>query len=42
MRLATHTNAADVEIYDDHGEAVRTSDLWANRPVALFFVRHFG
>jgi peroxiredoxin len=33
---------ADVVLRDDSGSEVRLGDLWAERPVALVFLRHFG
>ncbi len=34
--------APDLALTDDEGQRVRLSDLWANRPLVLLFVRHFG
>ncbi len=33
---------ADARVLDERGAAVRLGDLWAERPVVLAFVRHFG
>jgi hypothetical protein len=33
---------AEVTVTDGEGAALRLGDLWAERPVALVFVRHFG
>jgi peroxiredoxin len=34
--------APDVEVLDPQGRAVRLSSLWADRPVVLAFLRHYG
>ncbi len=34
--------APDLTLPDRGGRPVRLSALWAERPVALFFLRHFG
>jgi hypothetical protein len=31
-----------IEILDQHGQPQRIGALWAERPVVLLFVRHFG
>jgi len=31
-----------IEIRDEHGQPHRVGALWAERPVVLLFVRHFG
>jgi hypothetical protein len=36
------TRAADVEVKDSSGAAVRFSDLWSERPTVFLFLRHFG
>lgn len=36
------TRLRDLEALDTKGETVRLGDLWADRPVVLVFVRHFG
>lgn len=33
---------ADTVLLDDNGAEVRIGDLWAERPLALVFLRHFG
>lgn len=33
---------ADAVVTDEAGRPVRLGDLWADRPVVLAFVRHFG
>jgi len=39
-------NAAEIlapmTLQDTHGSPVRLGDLWAERPMVLAFVRHFG
>jgi hypothetical protein len=40
VRLATRL--APLELVSDGGERVRLGSLWAERPVVLVFVRHFG
>jgi len=32
----------DVAVTDDAGREVRLRDLWAERPAALVFLRHYG
>jgi hypothetical protein len=33
---------ADVQLADANGAIRRLGDFWADRPVALVFLRHFG
>jgi len=33
---------ADLTLTDDDGRDVALRDLWAERPVALVFLRHYG
>jgi hypothetical protein len=33
---------ADCVVLDERGGSKRLGDLWADRPVVLGFVRHFG
>lgn len=33
---------AGIELEASTGESVRLGGLWANRPVVLAFIRHFG
>lgn len=42
MQLSVGDIAPDVEVLDKDGIDVRTAALWSTRPVALFFLRHFG
>lgn len=32
----------ETELTDSDGTVVRLADLWAERPVALIFLRHYG
>ena len=32
----------DLTLSDDAGRGVRVADLWAERPAALVFLRHYG
>ena len=32
----------ELELTDDSGENVALKDLWAERPAALVFLRHYG
>jgi hypothetical protein len=32
----------DLRLQDSEGAEVRLGDLWAERPVALVFLRHYG
>ena len=34
--------APDAEVYTSDGEPVRFSELWAEGPIAIVFLRHFG
>ena len=40
MRVSTRL--AGLSLSDDTGEDVRLGSLWADRPVVLVFLRHFG
>ena len=33
---------ADIVLPDQDGDEVRLGDLWADRPVALVWLRHYG
>jgi hypothetical protein len=33
---------AEVEVLDTAGRPHELGELWRERPVALFFIRHFG
>lgn len=33
---------SSLELADPDGEIVRLGDLWADRPVVIVFLRHFG
>jgi hypothetical protein len=33
---------ADIELLDHDGEPVRLGELWADRPAALIWLRHYG
>jgi hypothetical protein len=32
----------DLTLLDEQGEELAVADLWAERPVALVFLRHYG
>jgi hypothetical protein len=36
------TALADLTLLDEAGEDVAVAELWAERPVALIFLRHYG
>jgi hypothetical protein len=40
--MRTATKLAGLELSDWRGEVVRLGSLWAERPVVLLFIRHFG
>ena len=42
--MATQTTAdlSDVVLPDHDGNDVRLGDLWADRPVVLVWLRHYG
>lgn len=33
---------SEIDVRDTAGETVRLGSLWAERPLALVFVRHYG
>jgi hypothetical protein len=33
---------ADITLPDHNGDTVRLGDLWADRPVVLVWLRHYG
>lgn len=33
---------ADAKVLDEQGNEVRLGDFWAEKPVVLAFLRHFG
>ena len=33
---------SDIDVLDLQGQPVRMGSLWADRPVVLVFIRHFG
>jgi hypothetical protein len=39
---ATVAALAPLEVVDEDGRVRRLGELWAERPVVLLFVRHFG
>ena len=42
-RLGAAVNAlADIELQDHDGEPVQLRELWADRPAALIWLRHYG
>ncbi len=36
------TRLADIELSDWQGSPVRLGSLWAEQPIVLVFIRHFG
>jgi len=36
------TTLGAIELVDEGGRTIRAATLWAERPVVLLFVRHFG
>ena len=42
MATQTAADLADVVLPDHDGTDVRLGDLWADRPVALVWLRHYG
>ncbi len=40
MRLSTRL--AGISLSDDQGRPVRLGAVWADKPVVLVFIRHFG
>jgi hypothetical protein len=33
---------AACEVSDEHGQKIKLGSLWAEKPIVLAFVRHFG
>jgi len=40
--MTTLDRIADIELPDSFGETRRIGDLWADRPVVLVWLRHYG
>jgi hypothetical protein len=40
--MAPVQGLGDLEVLDGEGRARKLGSLWAERPAALVFVRHFG
>ena len=40
--LKTTTRLSDIELSDWQGTPVRLGSLWADQPIVLVFIRHFG
>lgn len=40
--VAVSQALSDLELQDPDGKPVKLGSLWADRPVVLVFVRHFG
>lgn len=40
--VAVSSALSDLVLTDPDGQKVRLGSLWADRPVVLVFVRHFG
>lgn len=41
-RLAPGDRAPEVSLYAPSGDVVRTTELWAEGPAVVAFLRHFG
>jgi peroxiredoxin len=41
-RLKTGDFAPNIQVVNADGEAIELSSLWADKPVVLSFLRHFG
>ena len=41
-RLKTGDVAPNLNVVNADGEAIELSSLWADKPVVLAFLRHFG
>jgi peroxiredoxin len=41
-RLKTGDSAPGIQVVDADGETIDLSALWADKPVVLSFLRHFG
>ena len=42
MSVSVQPELADLEVLDGAGDGVRLGTLWADRPVVLALVRHWG
>jgi hypothetical protein len=40
--MAILQGLGDIEVLDSEGRPRKLGSLWADRPAALIFVRHFG
>ena len=40
--MRTTSNLDDLELQDWRGETRRLGDFWAEQPIVLVFIRHFG
>ncbi|MDJ0851665.1 MAG: hypothetical protein QNK04_25090 [Myxococcota bacterium] len=40
--MKTTTRLSDIELSDWQGTPVRLGSLWADQPIVLVFIRHFG
>jgi peroxiredoxin len=41
-RLKTGDSAPNLQVVDADGQTTELSSLWADKPVVLSFLRHFG
>ena len=41
-KLTINTAAPDIPVVNAEGETINLSSIWADKPVVLTFLRHFG
>lgn len=41
-RIKTGDTAPNIQVVNADGETIELSSLWADKPVVLAFLRHFG
>jgi peroxiredoxin len=41
-RVKTGDSAPNIQVVNADGESIELSSLWADKPVVLAFLRHFG
>lgn len=41
-RLKVGESAPDVQVYNDSGQLAQSAQFWADGPILLTFLRHFG
>jgi peroxiredoxin len=42
IKLKINESAPDIQVVNADGETINLSSIWADKPVVLTFLRHFG